>query len=69
MRGDINMNKIRKCPFCGKEAEVGEGFECYKGFEVKCSDYDCYLGTGAGYSFDTEEEAIEAWNSGVVKDE
>ena len=45
------MDKLKKCPFCGGEAEI---------FWVICKE--C---TAETKDFDTKEEAIEAWNRRV----
>lgn len=55
-RGD--ENELKPCPFCGGEARI-----CSAGFEatyIRCANIkDC----GCKFEwFDTEEEAIEAWN-------
>ena len=50
------MKELKKCPFCGGEAEIAG----YKIFWVICKE--C---TAETKSFDTREEAIEAWNRRV----
>ena len=55
---------LKRCPFCGAEAEIigGEGE-----FNVRCSNYtdvngnDCALAMGTVF-YDTREKAIKAWN-------
>lgn len=47
------MKELKKCPFCGGEAEIAG----YKIFWVICKE--C---TAETKGFDTREEAIEAWN-------
>lgn len=47
------MKKLKKCPFCGGEAEIAGD----KIFWVICKE--C---TAETKCFDTREEAIEAWN-------
>lgn len=51
--GVNNMAELKKCPFCGGEAEIVE----YTIFWVTCKE--CAAETK---DFDTKEEAIEAWN-------
>lgn len=57
------MDELLKCPFCGGEVVAGpeemSPFEnySYKVFSVRCSV--CHV----GFSKDTEQEAITAWNN------
>ena len=55
------MNKLRECPFCGGEADTME--VVMGGWCVICS-CGCRLD-----SFDTEEEAINAWNKRTMPNE
>ena len=50
------MNELRKCPFCGGEAEL---FEVFPGrfYAVVCPH--CVVETTY---YETSEKAIEAWN-------
>ena len=49
--------KLEKCPFCGGEAIIWEGPGYYK---IRCrSHYECAASVGP---YDTEKEAIAAWN-------
>ena len=50
------MEKLKKYPFCGGEAEIAG----YKIFWAICKE--C---TAETKGFDTREEAIEAWNRRV----
>ena len=51
-------NKLKPCPFCGAEAEVHKNvFAEGTVYTVECISCSCGLDW-----FDTEEEAIEAWN-------
>lgn len=58
--------KLKPCPFCGGEASVKyaalvSGFPC--GYWVGCDNGDCHENIECStYAFDTEAEAIEAWN-------
>lgn len=51
-----DMEDLKKCPFCGGKAEIVG----YKIFWVICKE--C---TAETKSFDTREEAIDAWNRRV----
>lgn len=63
--------KLKPCPFCGVEASVkyaaiGKGSA--KGYWVSCDNGDCREDIEcATYAFDTEAEAIEAWNRRVER--
>ena len=50
------MDKLKKCPFCGGEAEL---LELCAGFHVSCNDCD------ANSSADgwTEDGAVDLWNA------
>lgn len=51
------MTELKPCPFCGREARIWQGFDYYR---VACeSQYEC---AGQVGPYDTEEEAINAWN-------
>lgn len=58
------MAELKKCPFCGGEAEVDwytdNGNETH--WFVYCCDCSCELSFGAKIS---KEQAIEAWNNRV----
>ena len=55
------MNKLKPCPFCGGEATlIDDGFGRYF-VECSMSDGICKV-IPRTWSYDTKEEAIEAWN-------
>lgn len=53
---DNTMTELRKCPFCGGEADIYQYY--YNGWYIGCGECSCDLGV-----FDAKEEAIEAWNT------
>ena len=56
------MEKIKSCPFCGGIASIAtntDGFGHDMSFYVRCEKSGHTL---TADNFDTEEEAIEAWN-------
>ena len=59
-----NMTDLKPCPFCGGESEI-ETEEC-SGYDVVCKTNDCFMDKGGGGIFDTEQEAIKAWNTRYV---
>ncbi len=50
--------KLKPCPFCGHEAQINKDE-----WSIQCSYCPAYMGY-----FNTEQEAVEAWNR-RVKDE
>lgn len=52
--------KLKPCPFCGGEAEITKTYAFDYYFYVGCQR--CRVETGY---YDTEEEAINAWNTRV----
>lgn len=64
------MDELKPCPCCGSKAIIGmygDGFGRYGsghgGYAIHCSNiYKCGL---TQMKFDSEEEAIEAWNRRV----
>lgn len=55
------MGKLKKCPFCGNDAEVKVWDIVAKGYGVRCTNIDCIGGT-IGMFYSKEKSAIEAWN-------
>lgn len=53
------MTKLRKCPFCGGEAEIYVSDVTDRAV-VYCADCDAQIGIKQN-----EQEAIEAWNKRV----
>ena len=54
------MNDLLKpCQFCGAEGDITYNY--YKKFDPYCTNDDCFLNK-LEYWFETEQEAIEAWN-------
>lgn len=53
--------ELKPCPFCGGEARI-----IAKPYEPKvcvgCDDDTCLGFSGLGWLYDSEKEAIEAWN-------
>ena len=47
---------LKSCPFCGAEGDIN-----YKKFAPYCINEDCFLNE-LDHGFETEQEAIEAWN-------
>ena len=52
------MTELRKCPFCGGEASIYVAYD--DGYYVCCDECGCGLPV-----YNTEQEAIEAWNKRV----
>lgn len=57
------MNDLLKsCPFCGAEGDITYNYD--KKFVPYCINDNCLLNEN-DVEFDTEEEAVEAWNRRV----
>lgn len=54
------MFDLKPCPFCGGKAEIFRGttYGLHYLYEPRCIKCECALGL-----FDTEEQAVEAWNT------
>ena len=54
--------ELKKCPFCGAEAEL-EGVYMFGAtvWFVNCTNPDCEVRPGTNH-YDTKEEAVRAWN-------
>lgn len=54
--------KLRNCPFCGGESEIFRGitYGFHYLYEPRCIKCECALGI-----YNTEEQAVEAWNRRV----
>ena len=52
--------KIKPCPWCGEEAILKQTKS--KLYYITCDNYDCSIYPMMYEKFDTEQEAIEAWN-------
>lgn len=63
----MSENKLLQCPFCGGEAELFETHEGQFGIIHSNSTYICPISDSESFqgdwTYDTQEEAIEAWNS------
>lgn len=53
------MAELKPCPFCGGEATLS--YNTAYGFCPWCDNTDCIL-NDLTHGYETEEEAIEAWN-------
>lgn len=51
-------DKLKPCPFCGREAVIKHG-SC--GYYAECNNGMCKVMPTTWY-YETEEEAITAWN-------
>lgn len=56
---------LKPCPFCGHSPNPVHWFR--DGFGIECSSpyYKCH---GALYGYDTEQEAVKAWNTRPITD-
>ena len=58
----MTEQKLKPCPFCGGKAETYPYY--FNEWYIGCGECSCDLGV-----FDTKEEAIEAWNKRVPREE
>lgn len=52
---------LKPCPFCGGEAVINYK-QALNTWIVECSNLSCPASYMIGMDYDTEAEAIEAWN-------
>lgn len=55
------MDNLKPCPFCGSEGVINHK-KVLETWLVECSNGSCPASYMIGYDYDTEEEAIAAWN-------
>ena len=78
---DKEQITLKPCPFCGGKAKVLEGTtsnifgHLFYDYCVKCTDCSAFLGlyqvgdsAEFGLLYDTEKEAIEAWNTRAAQE-
>jgi len=59
----MRNDKLLPCPFCGEKADLQYRKGDFAGFYVACRTEDCCgCPSDDGFSFTTEQYAIEAWN-------
>lgn len=61
--GEI-VAELKRCPFCGSPGEV-EHREYSGTWIVQCSNGECPASYMIGWDYETEEDAIDAWNRRV----
>ena len=54
--------ELKPCPFCGGEAKVMRD-KCIEVYFVGCSNDKCLGFSALGWTYETAEEAIKAWNN------
>jgi len=57
------MTELLPCPFCGGKAHTLSQAPKGVDYAVGCSDDDCLGFVGLGWIYNTEAEAIAAWNT------
>ena len=62
------MNEqLKPCPFCGSKAEI-EHKRNLLTWIVQCSNQSCPASYMIGADYETEEQAIDAWNRRATND-
>lgn len=51
------MGKLKKCPFCGREAILYKSFDYVDKHRIECTNCDIHTP-----AYITKEKAVEAWN-------
>lgn len=59
------MSELKPCPFCGSEANMLGDYD-YSNYHANCTNDECGCYWVACY--ETEQEAIEAWNRRAYED-
>ena len=57
----MHKEELKPCPFCGAKGEI-EHIKALSAWIVQCSNQFCPASYMIGANFETEAEAIEAWN-------
>ena len=55
------MTELKPCPFCGSKASLHEK-PAKQAWIVECTNGTCPASYMIGWDYETEKEAIEAWN-------
>lgn len=58
------MERLKPCPFCGSDGVVSQKKDL-ETWIVECSNKRCPASYMIGWDYETEKEAIEAWNRRV----
>ena len=61
------MSELKRCPFCGREAELLK-IESDGEFYVRCCNGGCAV-IPTTWTYKTETEAVNAWNHRVDEEE
>ena len=64
----VMINGLKRCPFCDSVAEMHHK-PILGTYIVECSNFSCPASYMIGMDYDSEEEAIEAWNRRVGEKE
>ena len=54
------MSDLKRCPFCGGEAQITENYAGQT--RIVCTNYSGGCAVGQLFWYDFREDAIEAWN-------
>lgn len=65
MTSDVT-NDLKPCPFCGRIGKIHSFNDSQ--YRVECTNSFCQASYMIGMDFDTEDEAIEAWNRRITDD-
>jgi Lar family restriction alleviation protein len=68
---NTKKTSLAPCPFCGNKPEVSEHgplIDGEPGIAIWCVSGDCRMDDVGGMNFDSEEQAIKAWNTRTPED-
>lgn len=57
----MKRNNLPPCPFCGSKAMIVRSWDTQYGFQVACTNFDCFLHPG-GAIYETQAEAAKAFS-------
>lgn len=57
------MDELKPCPFCGEIPRITHSSSGYTPINIECGTVYCFLHSGSALAYNTEEEAIEEWNT------
>lgn len=57
----MKRNDLPPCPFCGSKAMIVRSWVTQYGFQVACTNFDCFVHRG-GAIYETQDEAVKAFS-------
>lgn len=60
----MKRNNLPPCPFCGGKVMLVRGWDITYGYQVVCTNFDCFLHSG-GAVYEAQDDAIKAFSHWV----